>query len=109
MKSEFLNHLHVRYAGDGMWVLIDEFIYGSELMNESVMVPVGFRTNFASVPYKTDPRPAVVHDYLYSKKDVSRKLADRVFLEAMNLTKDVSKWRRYIRYLAVRMFGGFHK
>jgi hypothetical protein len=109
MKSEFRTDLYVRYVKGRLWKLITPFTYYSEIMDEVVIVTEGFQTNFASVPYKTDPRPAVIHDYLYSKENISRKLADQVFLEAMNVTKDVNKARRYLRYWAVRMFGGSHK
>lgn len=109
MKSEFKDPLTTQFLGDGLWEVTLVFGYLSELMDDIVVVPTGFITNFASVPYKTDPRPAVIHDYLYTRKDISRKLADQVFLEAMNVAQDVAPWRRKIRYWAVRLFGGSHK
>lgn len=109
MKSEFRSELVVSFIGNGLWGVEEPFRYVSKLMGDQVTVRVGFETNFASVPYKTDPRPAVIHDYLYTRKDVSRKLADQVFLEAMDVAQDVAPWRRKLRYWAVRLFGGLHK
>lgn len=49
-------------------------------------------------------KASVLHDYLYTTKIVSRRLADAVFYEAMLSTK-VAKWRALSMWLAVRLFG----
>lgn len=47
---------------------------------------------------------AVMHDGLYASHVISRKSADRVFRVLM-LSLDVSTWRAYAMYAAVRTFG----
>jgi len=82
------------------------------------VVPAGFATDFASIPrllwtlvgspaagrYR---RAAVLHDYLYAQADtvgVSRKEADRVFLEAM-MVSGVHPARAKTLYYGVRIGG----
>lgn len=86
---------------------------------ETITVPVGFETDFASVPrviddlFGWDPRgkyalPAVVHDYLYSgQTEYSRRRADEIFLEAMSV-KRVNLAQRYAIFWSVRAFGVKH-
>ncbi len=97
------------------WVLLDEFSYIYTIENEKTTytVPAKFVTDFASVPRffwavipKTGKytKAAVLHDFLYWQKDVSRKHADIVFLAAM---KDcgVGFFTRKAMYYAVRVGG----
>lgn len=91
-----------------------------------ITVPLGYVTDMASVPRACwafiapfdVARPAVVHDILYERINavrfhvtnkqfkVLRKLADDVFLEAMDATDPkVASWKKYSAYYAVRMFG----
>lgn len=95
------------------WRLVKELVYESDIAG-TVTVPVGFETDFASVPRlpvvymlvgNLAHLPAVVHDYLYRYALVSRKVADKVFLEAMNAC-GIWAWRRYPMYWGVRLFGG---
>jgi len=81
--------------------------------NRRIMVPAGFRTDFASVPrlfWRILPpfglygKAAVLHDWLYFEAMLSRETADGIFLEAM-VELGVAKWKRRIMYRAVRMFG----
>lgn len=50
--------------------------------------------------------PSVLHDALYESELESRSKADDLFLEAM-LSVGVSRWRAYLYWSAVRMFGWF--
>lgn len=81
-----------------------------------ITVPVGFETDFASVPrafwsvfppYGHFTKAAVVHDFLYGTTDhkLTREEADRVFLEIMTGGR-TALWRAYLMYRAVRWFGG---
>ncbi len=79
-----------------------------------IEVPRGFVTDFASVPrffwrvlppWGTYSPAAVVHDWLYHTRLVSRAEADRAFLIIMQRL-GVSKWKRTVMYWAVRCFGG---
>ena len=79
-------------------------------------VPVGFITDFASVPQILQnifPREgsytvaSVFHDYCYGTACVTRKEADDIFLQGM---KDLgtSFFVRYSIYLGVRLGGASH-
>ncbi len=98
--------------GAGMvWELTDTFIVIVD--GTPIIVPKGFKTNFASVPKafhsvisqigKHAPA-AVVHDWLYYFHIYNRKYADFVFLEIMKHL-GVTLWKRQAMYYAVRMFG----
>lgn len=80
----------------------------------SITVPKGFRTDLASTPrilwailppfgkYNT---AAIVHDYLYYRKTLSRKTCDEIFLELMTYSK-VNVVVKMLFYFSVRAFGG---
>ena len=91
------------------WVLVKPLIYRSDLLGKAIVVPTGFRTDFASVPRwplafmltgDIVHEPAVVHDWLIVSKMVSRKMADKIFLEAM-AEDGVAPWRRKVMFFAV--------
>jgi len=95
------------------WVLLKPFrlFLGGILI---CTVPEDFRTDFASIPRifnnifpKTGRygKPAVIHDYRYFTGNVSRREADKEFYETM-LSQNVSKWKAWLFYKAVRMFAG---
>ena len=78
-----------------------------------IVVPVGFVTDLASIPRifwaiwppagQYSPA-AIVHDYLYFKKRLTRKESDKVFLEAMK--RLCVPWhRRTLLYMGVRAGG----
>ena len=81
---------------------------------KNITIPAGFTTDGASIPdwlqnifdpFEPDYlTAAVIHDYLYYTKQVSRKEADKIFLEVM-LEMGTSFWKAHIFYLAVRVFG----
>lgn len=79
----------------------------------SITIPRGFRTDFASVPrvfYGLLPPTgryglaALVHDYLYATKVLTRRQADQVFLHLMK-SYGVNKVVAVIMYRASRWFG----
>lgn len=81
--------------------------------NTVATVPVGFVTDFASVPrlfWRLLPpvgnydEAAVLHDYLYVTQVYTRLLSDQIFKAGMIELK-VKKWKRNIMYRAVRMGG----
>lgn len=106
--------------------LAQELIYhvGHESSEDVVRVPVGYQTDFASVPrifWSILPpvgrysRAAVVHDYLceqcethhyqYDQCDIkTRKEADYIFLEAMYVL-NVKPWKRCVMFYGVRLWG----
>lgn len=115
--SSFTSPLKIEPANEEMtkWRLIEpfEFYIDEPAGRIYYKVPVGFITDFASVPrifwsilppWGRYGKAAVLHDFLYKTKSVSREKADRIFLEAMKVLK-VPAWKRYIMYWAVRLFG----
>lgn len=95
--------------------LVEEFEYrvSHQHCEDVIRVPIGFRTDFASVPrplWSFLPpvglyaKAAVIHDYLYESKSRSRKEADEIFLEAMVIL-GVPQWKRTLMFWAVRVFG----
>ena len=86
-----------------------------ELSNEVVMqVPIGYVTDFTSVPrflwsfiapigqYNL---AAIIHDYLYTEHPYVRKFADDEFLKWMNFLEPEHKFRNKVMYVALRIFG----
>ena len=113
MTGTFLSRLHVEKVVGG-WVLIDPLSYYSPMLKETITVPMGFLTDFASVPRMpfvfllfgdVAHEAAVIHDYLYNAHWLSRREADGVLLEALEAA-GVSWWRRWPMWAAVRVFGG---
>ena len=98
--------------GRGLARLVEQFEYhvGSFPSNDVITVPVGFETDFVSVPQWAMPffpimghaaKAAVIHDFLLSNRTRPKKVIDGIFLEAMTVL-GVSWLRRTLMYLAVR-------
>ena len=109
--AEFKEIPSLNFDDDSInFILEERLVYLSDL-GGLIIVPAGFETDLASIPRifqslvpKVDKHmlPAIVHDYLCRKEDYKRKLADKIFLEAMRL-KQVNPVRRRIMYWAVRI------
>lgn len=104
-------------GGRGLWELVEELVYESDCAAMTITVPIGFKTDFASVlrlPViyllfgDKAHAPATVHDYLYNVQVVPRKTADAVFYEAMKASTKLSGAERWLMWAAVRVFGGSH-
>ena len=114
--SRFTEPLVVTPLPDGKtWIILNDFGYeiGEEGSGNTIDVPVGTYTDFASIPrtlWAVFPRwgkygnAAVIHDWMYWDQSRSRKEADEIFLEGMEVLK-VPKWKRRAIYSAVRTFG----
>ena len=82
-----------RPFSDGMhWIVRQPLVYRIGVSQDTVTVPVGFVTDFASIPQALQAiirangpyiLPAVVHDYLYWKQSCTREQADRILLLGM--------------------------
>ncbi len=122
--SSFTTPLVVSPMDNGRdWELQSKFTYhvGSKFSRKWVNVPVGFVTDFASVPrffwflpdWATYSKAPILHDWLYEHpeimgKPITRKKADQIFLEAMHVDWQGHKSRRFVahlEYIAVRLFG----
>lgn len=103
----------------GIWKLTAPLVYKSDLLDTVVMVPVGFVTDFCSVPRlpvifwlcgDIATPAAVLHDYAYSKDgDIApdRKTADALLFEAAR-TQGVPLWQAALLWLGVRIGGKSH-
>jgi hypothetical protein len=116
--SEFLTSLRVEETDElkGLWTLLADFSYRSDLLGRVLTVPQGFVTDFASVPRlpfvylaaggKGD-KAAVIHDWAYSTQFCDRATADKLLREAM-LACGYSEFSANAFYVAVRSFGESH-
>ncbi|MFR9753090.1 DUF1353 domain-containing protein [Nocardia sp. 004] len=94
------------------WRVTEPLIYRGA--TEEFVVPVGFRTDFASVPralvwliprYGIYTRAAILHDYLLRSQVVSVAAADGIFRRSMR-ELGVSMPRRWMMWAAVRAAHG---
>ena len=114
--SSFTTPLIVRHINGKIWEVMEEFTYKVFNSTAMITVPVGYITDFASIPrlcWRLIGHPAgkygkaaVIHDFLYSSHRYNRKRSDEIFYEAMGVS-GVVLWKRKIIYRAVRMFGMF--
>lgn len=121
LPARFMTTLQARRASDGQagaWELTSALVFVSVVIDKVIVVPVGFRTDYASVPRLpvayllfggVAEEAAVVHDYLYTSYvvGVTRAQADDVFAEALKVM-GVPAWRRGPMWAAVRAFGKKH-
>ena len=101
---------------DGLnWIVKQPLVYRVGVSRDSVVVPVGFVTDFASIPpalqsviQQNGPYqlPALVHDYLYWEQACTRSQADRILLLAMT-EHHVKNGDKTAIYDAVRAAGKF--
>jgi hypothetical protein len=102
----------VRELDDTFWSVLREFEYQAE--RERFRVPVGQRTDFASVPrslvwfiprYGRYTKAAILHDHLCDLAEqgkFERREADGIFRQAMR-SLGVAFIRRWIMWAAVRL------
>ena len=127
--SSFTEPLIVRVeqrerSGRGVYTVMEPFSYhvGEEESGIEIMVPQGFETDFASIPRLArliispsglHAKASLIHDALYhggcllagwQEAIISRRRADQVFLEAMQVLA-VPRWRCWVIYFSVRLFG----
>ncbi len=113
--SEFTTKLVVKSIDVNLWELTEKFEYhiGSYPSDSIIKVPIGFITDFASIPkifWKILPpvgkygKAAVIHDYCYATACYPKTKSDKIFMEGMEVLK-VKKWKREAIYWSVFMFG----
>ena len=117
--SDFTKILEVSPLGDGdNWILREGFAYYDDKVAKErywVNVPPKFLTDFTSVPpifrslvakWGRHGNATVIHDYLYWTQQCTRRQADDIFRNGMAVM-EVSAWRVFIIYWAVRLGGRF--
>jgi hypothetical protein len=111
--AKFLSRLTVTEIDDKVFAVHEPFSYSSDLLAAQINVPVGFYTDFASVPRlgiiyailgDCAHEPAVIHDWLYYTGITDRETSDDILLEAMEV-KGISRWKRYPIWWGVRLGG----
>jgi hypothetical protein len=100
-------------SGRGLARLVEPFDFhvGSYPSRDVISIPIGFQTDFCSIPRFAMPffpilgraaKAAVVHDFLITQGKRTHHQCDQIFLEAMRVL-NVPRVRRLIMYLAVRI------
>lgn len=113
--SKFLDKLIVTEVSDSIWAIADHpFRYESDIAGRMFTVPVGFFTDFASVPRflpliyaligDEAHEAAAIHDWLYYSAIVQRVVADKVLREAILLCQ-MPAWKANLFYSGVRIGG----
>lgn len=100
-----------------LYVLKADFHFEvSELFGWSIVVPAGFKTDFATLPPLTQfivtrmgylhivTLAAIIHDYLYAVHGVSRAVADGIFREILGRYGAPRSLAKVLE-LVVRVFG----
>ena len=117
MPSSFRTELITRFD-DGQFVVVEPFEFESCVSESIIRVPVGMRTDFASIPWgmrnAISPtgrhgKAAVVHDMLYQtgrvgERRIDRAEADAVLDEGMAVL-DVGRLTRWAIYAGIRIGG----
>jgi uncharacterized protein DUF1353 len=103
------------FADGKNWIVKQPLVYRVGISRDSIVVPIGFVTDFASIPpvlqsiiQQNGPYqlPALVHDYLYWNQTCTRKQADKILLLAMT-EHHVKPAHQTAIYDAVRAAGQF--
>lgn len=113
--SHFIGELDTRLVDEKQnhHKLLTPFAFRSDLIDATIVAPMGFVTDFASVPRVIGmwllyggkgQRAAVIHDWLYSTQMHDREVADAVFKEALQVS-DYAQWEVGGMYAGVRVGG----
>jgi len=117
--SAFVGDLDARLIKDdesGLFQLLQPFGFQSDVAKVMITAPIGFTTDFCSVPrvpFAYDMlgnrarKSGAIHDRLYVTHELPREMADKVLRE-MLLLDGVGPFEAMEFYLAVRQFGGAH-
>ena len=113
--------LRIELNPDGKsWTLLHDLHYhvGSADSKEVIVVPKGSQTDLASVPWfgrwlvstwQGIARAAMIHDHLYQTAGengrFTKKEADAIFLEVMQVVDIMPWWKRRLAWLLVSLFG----
>jgi hypothetical protein len=122
ISAAFLTPLRTEKLSATRWLLTDDLLFQTVILDGVFCVTRGFQTDMASIPTwlgSVMPRvgawdaPSVLHDCGYAgalttlnraRVWLTKDWTDRVFLEAL-LASGVSAWRAQVMYWAVRLAG----
>ena len=105
----FATRLHVAEHGKRGWELTKDLKYSSDRLHRFLVVPTGFTTDLASIPWYARwllpkhgrySKAAVLHDWLLTQPAYTRMEADELFNDAMR-SSNVVRWRRLTIYSGV--------
>ncbi len=114
--SKFLDSLETTEISAKIFAIADHPLrYMSDIARRMFTVPVGFFTDFYSVPFwmptiyvliaaLCDRRPAALHDWLYYAAITNRETADKILREAMQVS-GVPAWKCNSVYWGLRIGG----
>jgi hypothetical protein len=113
--SAFLDPLCTTEVTDVIFEISQHpFRYQSDVAKRLFTVPVGFFTDFESMPRWVPMlyallgdqahEPAVVHDWLYYSAVVDRQMADNVLFEAMDLI-GIPSYKKHLIWFGLRIGG----
>lgn len=117
--AQFIGDLVVKLVNDdaqGLWELVQPLSFKSDVAGRVVTAPVGYRTDFCSVPRvplvydllgNRARKSGTIHDWLYTSHEVNRETADSILRE-MLLLDGVNRVEAEEFYLAVRVGGRSH-
>lgn len=115
--STFTTNFRGELIAKNKWMTIEPFEYHitSYPSDEVITVPIGFETDFASIPRIFWPlispidnhaKAAVIHDFCYYHGLYNRKVSDQIFREALRVLK-VKPWKVSVMYRVLRLFGWY--
>lgn len=105
------------YDGNPTYRITEAFTYFLGDIDHPIAVftvPVGFITDFASIPYPFNlwfkptgqwAKAAALHDWVCNNLDISHEIQDSIFLEAMEVL-DVNKFIAHLFFMCVRIYRG---
>ncbi len=105
--SAFLEKLDVEDIDDINFRLLASFRYQSDILGKTILIPVGFITDFCSTwSHKYARQAGATHDWLYASAMVDRSMADLVLKEAIQTYPTLFvRSLAWPYYLAVRAWG----
>jgi hypothetical protein len=117
--SYFIAPLAAEQLGRWEWRLIRE-LQLADPEHQLIVVPVGYLTNFASIRglrvwlvliyallVGYGNASCAVHDWLYDQGQLTRRQCDDVLYRALR-AEGVARWRAYLFFAGVRLFGSAH-
>jgi hypothetical protein len=105
---------HIDFLDSNDFAVTVNYAYVIGSTDKAIVVPQGFVTDFASIPWGLRwllakqgrySRAALVHDYLYWSQICTKKQADNILMIAMKESHVVG-WQRFFIYEGVSLAGG---